>query len=777
MRKRKSLSVKPKDRVRFSVSRGISSQFENAVDFDKNVIYGVSAISLGEARGHGVEIDEKTVEQVVEFGNRHKHGLKSRFGHPTMSGSAMGTELGRMKNFYKDTENNDAVARADLHLSDSSFKTPNGNLGDYTLSLANEDPDQFGCSIVVDLERKYRLDEDGARQTDKDGNELLPLARVRELYAVDVVDEPATGDGMFSSLFDRTNVKWSAEMTAFLDKFLQEPQAVDNMLAFLQRYRENDLYKDSREIQEKLTKAEEIIKQFKSKEEKNNSIKEEDMKKKKLFDADGNEVSTTAVTTTVTIDPDETPDDLGSGDTSVDSQNVRNETLDILNAASTMGITNEFAQDLIKEGLSYGEAMKRMVTEKDKQMKAVPQGTNDHLTVNKDGSDKQREILTKAILVRETFDSTDTKTQDEVRKSGFGNVSLQKLAAHCLANAGVHNAHMLDGNALFQKVALEGAAGQGTGDFVNVLSNVLNKFALKGWTQAEVTYRNWAGQGSLRDFKQADLLRVTDISDINEIKEGEAPKLGQFTDMKENARLRTYGLKNVLTRQAMVNDDMSFLTSIPEKQMNSLARHINYLVYSLLLSGTEGVGPDMVEDSKALFHADHNNLASAGAPSDTTLKTAFTAMAKQVALSPDGGRSREIPLNIKPKFILSGATDSFLIWDIFNFQSVNLSTDFKEGTIANNYFRGGNPGVLTSITEPVVETLAAGHTGVNPWYLLADPNAVDTLSVYTLNGNSSPYTISGPNAIGEARGLIWVIEYDVGVAVGDWRGMYRNPQT
>lgn len=768
--RRKSLSVKTtNNRVRFNVSRGISSQYENTVDFDKNVIYGVSVISLGEAQGHGVEIDEKTVDQVVEFGNRHKHGLKSRFGHPTMSGSAVGTELGRMKNFYKDTEKNDAIARADLHLSASSFKTPNGNLGDYTLSLANEDPDQFGCSIVVDLERKYRLDEDGARQTDKDGNELLPLARVRELYAVDVVDEPATGDGMFSSMFDGTNVKWSAEMTAFLDKFLQEPGAVDNMLAFLQRYRENDLYKDSKEIQEKLTKAEEIIKQFKK--EKNNLIKEVNMpKRKKLFDADGKEVI-------VAVAPD-TEDTSVSPDPSVDLQSAKNETLDILNAAATMGLSNEFAQGLIKEGLSYGGAMKRMVTEKDTQMKAVPPQSADNMTVNEDGSDKQREILTKAILVREMFEGADnTQMQEEVRKCGFGNVSLQKLAAHCLSNAGVHNAHMLDGNALFQKIALEGAAGQGTGDFVNVLSNVLNKFALKGWTQAEVTYRNWTGKGSLRDFKQADLLRVTDISDINEIKEGEGPKQGQFTDMKENARLRTYGLKNVLTRQAMVNDDMSFLTSIPEKQMNSLARHINFLVYSLLLSGTQGVGPDMVEDSKALFHADHSNLASAGAPSDTTLKTAFTAMAKQVALSPDGGRSRAIPLNIKPKFILSGATDSFLIWDIFNFQAVNLSTDFKEGTVANNYFRGGNPGVLTSITEPIVETLAAGYTGVNPWYLLADPNSVDTLSVYTLNGNSSPYTISGPNAIGEARGLIWVIEYDVGVAVGDWRGMYKNPQT
>ncbi len=763
MPKRKSSFVNKKNRVRFSASRGISSQFENNVDFDKNVIRGVSAISLGEAQGHGVEIDEKTVDQVIEFGNRHKLGLKSRFGHPTMSGSAMGTELGRMKNFYKDTENNDVVARADLHLSNSSFKTPNGNLGDYTLSLANEDPDQFGCSIVVDLDRKYRLDEDGARKTDDDGNELLPLARVRELYAVDVVDEPATGDGMFSSIFNGTNVKWSAEMTAFLDKFLQEPQAVDNMLAFLQRYRENDLYKDSREIQEKLTKAEDIIKQFKSKEEKNNSIKEVNMpKRKKLFDSDGKEV--------IVANTEDTQDDLDV--TPVDSQNIRNETLDILNGAATMGLSTEFAQGLIKEGLSYGDAMKRMVTEKDKLMKVVPSQGTDNLTVTRDGADKQREILEKAVLVREMFDADDEKTQTEVIKSGFGNISLQKLAAHCLSNAGVPNAHMLDGNTLFQKIALEGAAGQGTGDFVNVLSNVLNKFALKGWKGADVTYREWTGKGSLRDFKQADLLRVTDISDVNEIKEGEAPKQGHFTDMKENARLRTYGLKNVLTRQAMVNDDMSFLTSIPEKQMNSLARHINYLVYSLLLSNS-GVGPTMNEDSVALFHADHGNLAGSGAaPSDTTMKAAFLAMSSQTALSPDGGRSRVIPLNVKPKFAMTGPTDQFLMWDIFNFNTVTLSTDYKEGTSPKNYFAQGSPGFLRILTEPLLETIIAAK----PWYLLADPNAVDTLSVYTLNGSSSPYTISAPSAAGEARGLLWVIEYDVGVAVGDFRGMYRNPQ-
>lgn len=223
-------ALKHKNTFRADVARGIRDG-KGGIDKETGSIYGFAVITKGEARGHGLEIDETTLDQVVELGAKSSIGIKSRFGHPNMSNSAVGTFLGRAKNFRRDN----GLVRADLYFDKTAYKTPNGDLADYVLDLAQSDPQAFGSSIVFDGEPEYRLNEDGTRKKDETGKTLLPLARITKLWAVDVVDDPAANNGMFSTFFSET-VKPSAEMTVFLDKFLSDPDAVEKTIAFLQRY-------------------------------------------------------------------------------------------------------------------------------------------------------------------------------------------------------------------------------------------------------------------------------------------------------------------------------------------------------------------------------------------------------------------------------------------------------------------------------------------------------------------------------------------------------------
>jgi hypothetical protein len=222
--------AKHKHTFRADVARGIQ-EGKSGIDKKNNVIYGFSVITKGEARGHGLEIDETTLDQTIELGAGSSIGIKSRFGHPNMSNSAVGTFLGRAKNFRRDN----GIVRADLYFDKTAFNTPNGDLASYVLGLAESDPDAFGSSIVFDGEPEYRLNEDGTRKKDETGKVLLPLARITKLWAVDVVDDPAANNGMFSNFFSET-VKPSAEMTVFLDKFLSDPEAVEKTISFLERY-------------------------------------------------------------------------------------------------------------------------------------------------------------------------------------------------------------------------------------------------------------------------------------------------------------------------------------------------------------------------------------------------------------------------------------------------------------------------------------------------------------------------------------------------------------
>lgn len=214
-------------RTRVSALRGFPLDAPNAaktkrVDKAANVIRGYKVMSLGEALGHGNEVDSTTLSQIAELGQAAgERGVKSRFTHPALSGDGLGSYLGRTKNFRIV---GDSVL-GDLFISDRAFDTPNGNLGQYVLDMAESEPDQFGASVVISHKNEYRLNEDGTRKTDKDGNELLPVIRVTTLHASDIVDEPAANSGFFAVVDDSLPDHPSRQATAFLDRLFGNSDA------------------------------------------------------------------------------------------------------------------------------------------------------------------------------------------------------------------------------------------------------------------------------------------------------------------------------------------------------------------------------------------------------------------------------------------------------------------------------------------------------------------------------------------------------------------------
>lgn len=205
------------------------------VNFEQKVIAGFAVVTKGVTHDARGEFDDAALDSVVEHGNSSKLGIKSRFGHPNMSSTALGTFLGRVKNFHKSGD----IVRADLYLDQTAHNTPDGDLAGYVLSLAKSDPDAFGASMVIHWEEEYRKNENGENLKDDAGNDLPPLIRVKKLSSVDIVDDPAANSGLFGMPFFTESVKPSAEITAFLDRFLEQPDAVGKVISFLRRYQCN----------------------------------------------------------------------------------------------------------------------------------------------------------------------------------------------------------------------------------------------------------------------------------------------------------------------------------------------------------------------------------------------------------------------------------------------------------------------------------------------------------------------------------------------------------
>ncbi len=163
---------------------------------------GVSLIAKGEALGHDMWIDEMTLQQVAEFANQSNNGIKSRFTHPSMSADGMGRHLGRLRNVRVEGEK----VIGDLHFAQSAHSTPEGDLAEYVMQLAEEDPAAAGLSIVFEhdreAEQKYMSEygETSFESPDENNYRNLPHVRLEKLRAADVVDEPAANP---EGLFDR----------------------------------------------------------------------------------------------------------------------------------------------------------------------------------------------------------------------------------------------------------------------------------------------------------------------------------------------------------------------------------------------------------------------------------------------------------------------------------------------------------------------------------------------------------------------------------------------
>lgn len=200
---------------------------------ERDVIAGFAVVTKGMTHDKRGEFDDASLEAVVNLGNKSRLGIKSRFGHPNMSSTALGTFLGRAENFRRDGD----VVRADLHIDPTAHETPGGDLAKYVMNLAECDPNAFGSSMVIYWDEEYRKDEKGQVMAGEDGAPLPPLIRVNKLFAVDVVDDPAANNGFFGFFSD--GVKPSAEITKFLDRFLESPEAVGKVVGFLERYQFN----------------------------------------------------------------------------------------------------------------------------------------------------------------------------------------------------------------------------------------------------------------------------------------------------------------------------------------------------------------------------------------------------------------------------------------------------------------------------------------------------------------------------------------------------------
>ncbi len=244
----------------------------------------------------------------------------------------------------------------------------------------------------------------------------------------------------------------------------------------------------------------------------------------------------------------------------------------------------------------------------------------------------------------------------------------------------------------------------------NLAVNAMNKVIVPLYDRLMV-YR-WYEQivsvqptdGSLHDMAW---LQFGGIGDLPVVAEGAAYTELTVGDSKETDSFTKYGGYVGITEKMIRNSDIARIQAVPRAMVVSAVQTRSAKI-AALFSSNSGVGPTLDQDSKALFHSDHSNLATT-AFSWTAWKAARIQCAKHAELT-SAKRS-----GFMPKFCLV---------PIDLFDEALQAFGYGDGT-------GGQPGTANNDVNPYGESRPADPrpvpisvpdwTDTNDWAYLVDP--------------------------------------------------------
>lgn len=386
--------------------------------------------------------------------------------------------------------------------------------------------------------------------------------------------------------------------------------------------------------------------------------------------------------------------------------------------------------------------------------------------VARDGRDSFRDAAIEGLKLRAgIIQSKDAKHGGE----DFRSYTLMEMARECLrrANIRVHG----DSREVARVALLGGWRKEditaGTSDFPILMAATVQDTLQKEYREVDTHYREWCDIGSVPDFRDQDVIDISDIGELDRLREFENYKFKKFGERKESVRAVTFGNIFTLSRQMVINDALGAFLRVPRAFARSAGRLPQTLAIRKLLSN-----PTLRSDSVAVFAQGHANLiAGADYAADTIahaaagIKAARAAMGKHrrwtVAGKDEQGNvingNDGAFLNIVPRIILTNVDNDFTVQ-----QAINSASAVD----------GANSGVINPIKKLDLKIIADqnfaneawGGTATG-WYMLAAPSDFPVIQVSFLNGDDSPFMEEADQT--NVDGRSWKVRLDVGAdAVG-----------
>jgi len=357
--------------------------------------------------------------------------------------------------------------------------------------------------------------------------------------------------------------------------------------------------------------------------------------------------------------------------------------------------------------------------------------------VTRDQTETRRAGIMAALLHR--YDPAVFPLKDDLGRDWAGQTLLD-LAKECLETSGTRTRRLPRHE--IAKLALS------TSDFPSILADVANKTLRQAYEAYPRTFLPFSRRRSAVDFKNINAVQLGEAPSLMKVNEKGEFTHGSIAESKETYKLATYGRIVSITRQTIINDDLSAFTRIPAGFGVAAATLESDTVWGIITSN-----PAM-GDGVALFHANHANLntGTGSALALTGLGAGMAAMAKQKGL--DG----ITVLNVQPRYLVVPVA---LQLAAFQMIAPNLAPA-KSADLVPDYIRA-----LTPIAEPRLD--AASTTA---WYLFASPDQIDTIEYAYLEGQDGVYIETRQGF--DVDGVEIKARLDFGAKAIDWRGLQKN---
>ena len=437
------------------------------------------------------------------------------------------------------------------------------------------------------------------------------------------------------------------------------------------------------------------------------------------------------------------------------AQAERQRIADIEACARITGYPEIERRGLIDNGTALEEARTTMINWAAAQDQGTPTRSHLPVQVETDEVEKWTRGAANAILQRAGVARVVAQHEPTAADLDPGEMRgsrILDLARDCLERSSIRARGLSQRETIARALSLRSGPHQTTSDFAVLLENTMHRVLQAAYATTPDTWSRFCDTGSVTDFKPSNRYRMGVFGKLDKLnEEGEFKNKPILDAEKELLRAATIGNIIALSREAMINDDLGAFNRMAMQLGRAARLSVEIDVYALFaLNG--GNGPTM-SDGKALFHADHNNIAApVGAPTVDTFEGARLTMATQ--RDPWDNDY----LDLRP---------SIWVGPIGLGGDARVVNDAQYDPDTANKLQ--KPNKVRGLFQDIVDTPRLSGT---PWYGFANPAVAPAIEVAFLEGEAAPYLESRDGW--RTDGVEWKVRFDYGVAAIDFRPVVRN---